>query len=307
MKFITLTFNPAIDITYHTSSSFQSGELSRAESTLITPGGKGINVARALTREFAHYDTLAMFFANRGKPFGDMLCGMLDKEDIKYTALPYSDPYADTRVCVKVRDKEGVTTEINGKGAFVGEEEVKALVDMLIDIISSGEKIVLLLCGSIPQPVEIHVYYPVIKLMKSCGAICILDSSGYSLKEGIDSFPQLIKPSLRELSELAGRPLDFDTNAVEYCLELFHRTGSEILLTNGGKGAYFVGNEGVFKSVPQECIGKGECVGCGDAFLASFAISYYKYGKGAKISLDDATKSGEKRAKEYFNIKGNIS
>ena len=79
--------------------------------------------------------------------------------------------------------------------------------------------------------------------------------------------------------------------AVEYCKELFHSYGCEVLLTNGGKGSFFVGREGVVQSVPKgkaHSLSTGS-VGCGDLFLASFVHSYFALGEGPSRSLEYAS------------------
>ncbi len=305
MKFITFTPSPALDLTFSVCGALHEGELNRAKGDMsFAAGGKGINVSRCLVKELGCADTQTFFYANRKKPFGKLLCSALKKEGIQFTALPYSDREADTRVCVKVSSDNDnkKTTEINGRGGTIREEDIERFISSVSDLVTSGEKTLLMLCGSIPQTVEIPVYNPVIKLMKSCGVICVLDSSGYSLREGISARPDLIKPNLSELSQLAGRRLRHGAEAVDFSKELFNSFGCDILLTNGGKAAYYVGKEGCF-----ECTPKGDsnslstgCVGCGDAFLASYVSSRYGAGKSAEQSLNEATAFASDKAKRYI-------
>lgn len=295
MKFITLTVNPCVDISYYPERAFVSGALNRVPTGVETPGGKGINVSRSLIAlgELGLSNT-ALYFAahpdrDENSAIFSRLCSGIDFGS--FSPILYSDTEKKMRRCIKVHSPDGKVTEINEAGASLDESDVITLIGALTDLTASGEPCVLLLCGSIPQDVELPVYNLVINLMKSCGVTCVLDSSGAALANGIEARPDLIKPNLEELSELAGRPLEYGAEAVEYCKYLFHRYGCEVLLTNGGKGSYFVGREGVFESRVKgssHSLSTG-AVGCGDIFLAAFVQSYFSKKAGALASLDVAS------------------
>ena len=79
----TLTLSPAIDVTYSVVGELKTG-LNRARSFALTAGGKGINAARAISREAelcgARADMCALFPA--GGIAGDMLSRILEREKI---------------------------------------------------------------------------------------------------------------------------------------------------------------------------------------------------------------------------------
>ena len=298
MRYITLTVSPALDVTYKDCSELKVSGTNRVKKGVITAGGKGINLSRALL-SLGEERVETLFFCNRDSSDGALLCSLLS--DMPHTAIPYSDANINTRRCIKHLSDKGVLTEINEECAPIGEGEMMILAEYLADLIAVPEDTVFLLCGSIPQPVEIPVYNLVIKLMKSCGITCVLDSSGIGLSDGLEGRPSLIKPNLEELCALAGRQLDFESGAVEYCSELFHRYGCEVLLTNGGKGALYVGRQGVVRARPIDTphnLSTGS-VGCGDIFLACFVRAYYSQNLSAAKALKFAVSCSALGARQY--------
>ena len=298
------------------------GEVNRPVSVTVTPGGKGINAAEALFElcfDDLRFRVTPVYFA--GGENGKLLCSEIEKRDHMRTGiwghtdtvLPLPDG-ENTRTCIKLIGTDGTVTEINEPGARLDKGSLELLIGTLTDMIQDGENPVVLLCGSIPQGVENNVYNLLISLLKGCGITVVLDCSGEPLREGIKASPDLIKPNLEELSYLAGMPLDYETEAVEFSKELFNRYGCEVLCTNGGKGAFFVGKSGVtFARINTVSTGEsdagesaGGAVGCGDTFLAAFVSEYYK---GSTMIVEDALRlavSAGKAAAQEFNRSGGV-
>ena len=63
---VTLTANPSIDRTVNLLGRLERGTVLRAAATHSDPGGKGVNVARALTS--AGVDAVAVLPGNAGDP-----------------------------------------------------------------------------------------------------------------------------------------------------------------------------------------------------------------------------------------------
>lgn len=79
---VTVTPNPSVDRTA-TLEEFRRGEVLRATSMRLDPGGKGVNVARALAA--AGTPTVALLPA--GGPEGDRLAELLAPEGVPVVAL----------------------------------------------------------------------------------------------------------------------------------------------------------------------------------------------------------------------------
>lgn len=78
---LTVTFNPAVDKTVFVDGRFRAGELNRSSASLISCGGKGINVSRALCKLGCR--TTAVGFC--GGIFGEILKNGLEREQVPHS------------------------------------------------------------------------------------------------------------------------------------------------------------------------------------------------------------------------------
>lgn len=138
----TVTLNPAIDETLEVERLLPGGT-HRILSRGRYPGGKGINVARAL-RVFAE-DCVALTIA--GGTTGQELAGLLRQEELPCTV--YAAPHP-TRVNLKISSRvDGLTTELNAPGLLGEAAPAGRLREELLERLLPGDVVVL--CGSLPQ------------------------------------------------------------------------------------------------------------------------------------------------------------
>ena len=76
-EILTLTLNPALDRTMY-FDTFSAGTLNRSSRSVMAPGGKGINVSRALYR----MGVPTRAFSFRGGRCGALLAAMLEEEGL---------------------------------------------------------------------------------------------------------------------------------------------------------------------------------------------------------------------------------
>ena len=265
MKLTTITLNPALDRTMYFDSAFAAGELNRASSSMLSLGGKGINVSRVA--KLMGHDTECVSFC--GGRNGEIMRAMLAEEGIPSCLISTA---CESRMNLKMIDREGSCTEANERGGPVTEAEMQTLTDRLFDSFSTDRAQVYALGGSIPQGVEKSVYKMLTNLLKSRGAYVILDCDGEALKQGLEAAPHLIKPNLFELSLLVGRELSTTEEAVENAYRIFGETGTAVLCTLGGKGAFLACERGVCTVTSPQVPLRG-FTGAGDTFLASFVCA----------------------------------
>ncbi|MBQ7365146.1 MAG: hypothetical protein IJW46_06070 [Clostridia bacterium] len=307
MIFTTITLNPCIDRREY-FDCFCSGAVNRPTRTVLSAGGKGINVAKTLChliekeKSFSSSRVGVLTFAGKGE--GEVLKALLSKEFYLGEALSgiqVIDSEFQTRTCTKLITKEGVT-EINETG-YIGKREIEALIHILADLIALPEKRVVILSGSspkliknqefstnvkiaksFPQDVENNVENLLITLLESCGIPVLVDTSGESLVESLKASPSLIKPNQTELEALHQGAFESEKELVEYCRELYVDNGCEILCTLGENGAIFVGKEGIFKKASHRVF-PCDPTGAGDTYLASFAYARYEKKLSAEACL----------------------
>ena len=118
---VTLTPNPSIDRAVFIDA-LRRGEVHRATSSRIDPGGKGVNVSRALAAQGA--DTVAVLPS--GGPEGHLLDDLLNTAGVAHASVPVSGA---VRMNISVLEPDGTTTKLNEPGPTLSEAEVAALLD----------------------------------------------------------------------------------------------------------------------------------------------------------------------------------
>ena len=106
MKFITLTLNPALDMNIMMMSPLDPEGLNRSESAKFSPGGKGINVSRALRAMGKESDAVCIL----GGFTGSKIRSMLSEEGVNVRVIATT---AETRVNISAVTPNGSQCEIN--------------------------------------------------------------------------------------------------------------------------------------------------------------------------------------------------
>jgi 6-phosphofructokinase 2 len=115
----------------------------------------------------------------------------------------------------------------------------------------------------------------------------ILDTSGAALEAALNDGIYLVKPNLRELSELTHLPLDNENARIEACRRLVDTGRTEaVALTLGDQGALLVTRDQVWRAQPLP-IKPVSAVGAGDSFLGAMVWSL-----ASGHSLEDAFRYG---------------
>ncbi len=288
MKIATVTLNPAIDRNILYEDSLKLGQLNRVDSAVVNAGGKGINVSRMLKK--LGKDTFVYGF-NGGRS-GKMMTDILEEEGI---GCSFTKTVCETRMNVKITDSDGNETEINEKGGPIRDEEYKELMKTLVG--STAD--VFIIGGSTPSGLEADTVKKIVSALKLRGKNVITDISGKPLKEAVEARPYLIKPNREEFSQLLGYTPE-DEKYPEEAINFYNRTGVEIILTLGKKGAVYSGRAGNYRIVNPEIKPKGFS-GAGDTFLAAYvyavceekdirsALQFAAAASLSKVSLEGTT------------------
>ena len=113
---VTVTPNPRIDRTVTLPAQLVRGAVHRVQSVSTEPGGKGVNVARALT--LAGLDTVAILPAGERDP----ILSALQSYGVPFYAVPIDGA---VRTNLTITESDGTTTKINEPGAVIDEAAVK--------------------------------------------------------------------------------------------------------------------------------------------------------------------------------------
>lgn len=120
---VTLTLNPSVDRTIELPVVVR-GEVNRATRGHLDPGGKGVNVARALVRNGVPATAVVV----RGGLTGEHLQRLLLAE-----AVPacYVDAASETRSNVTIVEGDAAVTKLNEPGGPLTAAELDAVCDLV--------------------------------------------------------------------------------------------------------------------------------------------------------------------------------
>ena len=115
---VTLTPNPSVDRTIEVDA-LHRGAVLRARATRVDPGGKGVNVSRALAANGR--ETRAVLPAGGWE--GEQLAALLAPSDVPVVVVPVA---GSVRANVSVVEPDGTVTKLNEPGPRLSAEEVEA-------------------------------------------------------------------------------------------------------------------------------------------------------------------------------------
>src|SRR5579884_2919477 len=184
---ITVTLNAALDKTLEVPN-FTVGRRHRSVDQTTRPGGKGVNIARALKR--LGQPVIATGLA--GGPTGSRIVEALIDESILNDFVRIAD---ESRTNTAVMDPTtGEQTEINERGPSVSAKELELFRDKLL-YLARGASIVVF-AGSLPPGVEPDAYASLIRELHRQGVQAIVDTDGEPLRLAMRAEPDVISPNM---------------------------------------------------------------------------------------------------------------
>ncbi|MFC0105709.1 1-phosphofructokinase [Kibdelosporangium aridum] len=256
--FLTVTANPSVDRTVEVER-LTRGALHRGARVYLHPGGKGVNVARALVRNGCK----ARAVVPVGGTDGQQLVSMLVDHSIEVVRVPAR---GQVRGNITVVEPDATVTKLNEAGARLSTAEIQALNEAVLKHLAGVDWVVA--AGSLPPGVPDRFYADLVHEIRPTGAQVAVDTSGPALLAAVRAAPALVKPNLDELREAAGCPLTTLRDVV-VAAEQLRAYGVEAVLASLGKhGAVLVDGAGVWHAeAPAQ---PRSSVGAGDALLAGF-------------------------------------
>lgn len=267
----TLTLNPALD--YHLFfDDFRLEQLNVPSHVSMHAGGKGLNVARVLTR----FGVTCKCIGFVGGFTGDFICKDLTDAHIPHDFIHVS---GNTRVNVKMNNG-GSETEISGCSPFIAQEFWVELLNKIIQVIKPGD--VLVLSGSIPESLSDNAYASIIELCPA-GVRLFLDTRGSSLRVSLSNSKAVyaVKPNWKELEDWFGSKLVSFEDLIGAARKMLKFGVEYVLLSMGNRGAALVSEHGAYRiDAPEGQLISS--VGSGDAMLAG-----YIYAEEMGMTLSD--------------------
>lgn len=261
-RIVTLTMNPALDITT-TADLVRHTDKVRCHGSRYDPGGGGINVAR-----FAHVlgaSVCAVFPA--GGLTGQMVADLVVEAGVRFHRINIADA---TRESFTVNESSsGRQYRFVLPGPRLSFAEQAQCLDELRTAARSAEFVVA--SGSLPRGVPADYYQRVAGICAELGVRLVLDTSGSGLRH-ITCGVFLLKASVRELRECVGRDLISESDQVAAAQELIQCGLAQAVVVS-------LGSQGALLSTPRRSqrfsaisMGSGSGVGAGDAMVAAITV-----------------------------------
>jgi 1-phosphofructokinase/tagatose 6-phosphate kinase len=264
---ITVTLNPALDKTLEVPN-FTLGRRHRTVDQVTMPGGKGVNVARAIKR--LNQPVIATGLA--GGATGTRIVEALNGEAILNSFVRIRE---ESRTNTAVLDPTtGLQTEINERGPAVSPEELELFHEKLL-YLSKGASMCVF-AGSLPRGVDADLYADLIREVKKLGVMTVLDTEGEPLRLAIRADPDLVSPNELEAEELVGQEFNDVEDRAQAVVEMTRLGATEAIMTVGDGCYANVLDEGpgLYRASVEEQEARSR-IGSGDAFLAGYVAARY--------------------------------
>jgi len=265
---ITVTLNAAMDKTLEVPS-FTPGRRHRTVDQTTMPGGKGVNIARAI--KDLGQPVIATGLA--GGATGTRIVESLNDASILNDFVRIQD---ESRTNTAVLDPTtGVHTEINERGPAVSEAEFELFCEKLLYLAQGAS--ICVFAGSLPRNVGQDVYYSLIRDVRRLGVLTMIDTDGEPLRLAMRAEPDVVSPNELECEELVGHEFNDDDDRTQAVIEMTRQGAGEAIMTVSD-GCYARILEGGLPTLHRVRIAEQEArsaVGSGDAFLAGYVAARY--------------------------------
>jgi 1-phosphofructokinase family hexose kinase len=265
--------NLTIDRTM-TIEALLPGNVLRFESVVVTPGGKGVNVARG-ARALGRPARLVGFLPGRT---GAACAGLLADEGVSLVGVEVGGELRSTAV---VLERDGRVTVFNEPGPPLAAgdwERFEAVVGSELE--DAG---VLACSGSLPPGAPDDAYARLVRVARERGAAAIVDVSGGQLDAALASGPDVVTPNLAEAEGLlrgradetveAGEPSVVRARAAAAAGELIARGARRAVVTAAAAGAAVADGDGATWLDAPPVSAVRNPIGAGDALVAGLAVA----------------------------------
>ncbi|UEB96729.1 1-phosphofructokinase [Pseudomonas sp. HN2] len=256
-KILTLTLNPALDLTVELSR-LDAGQVNRSDEMHTHAAGKGVNVAQVLA-DLGHQLTVSGFLGEDNlQAFENLFAkrGFVDA----FIRVP-----GETRSNIKVAEQDGRITDINGPGPVVDADAQQALLDRLLQIAPGHDAVVV--AGSLPRGVTAQWLRELVDKLNALGLKVALDSSGEALRAALQASPWLIKPNTEELAHALGCEVVSPIAEAQAAARLHAQGIEHVVISHGADGVnWFSVGSALHASPPKVSV--ASTVGAGDSLLA---------------------------------------
>jgi 1-phosphofructokinase family hexose kinase len=262
---LTLTLNPAIDLTI-TTNRIVYDDRTFIQSETEHAGGKGINAAQVIHAYGGDVHAIAPIGGERGQRFARLVAA----SQIPVTLIPVA---GDTRRNFAIIDDQGLMIKLDQPGSKLSDEELQRVEDAVREHLPRASW--LMLNGSVPPKAPPDFYARLIRLAREHGVLTTLDSSSEALRLGLEAGPTLAKPNRPEAERLLDRTILSEAQAAAAARDIQKMGAEQVILSLGSQGAIGAWDEGLLRAV-LPAVQTGCAIGAGDVLAAICVLGLSK-------------------------------
>ena len=260
---VTVTPNTGIDYIL-TVPDLTLNRTVRASQTLWGMGGKATDVSWILGK--LGVPSLALGFAagRSGEQMQEMLCDRGVRTD-------FIEVEGETRINIILilSDGSGYST-FTARTLQVKPEHLDSFERKYEAALDSASCIVL--GGSLPDGTPATFFADAIQKARKRGIPVVFDSSGPSLRAGVQARPMVIKPNEVEIADLLGQVPQSWTEILAAAQQVQRLYGSAVVVTLGSRGALAVWGDTCLRIPPLD-LEVASAAGAGDGVLSGLALA----------------------------------
>lgn len=297
---LTITLNPALDRTVCIDDTLHPLEINHALSSYIEPGGRGINIARAIKALGGHSMVLGFSAGTNGRFMKDFLTSL----DIQHY---FVDVPGNTRMNLKIIDKNGETTDVNEPGFTIYEGDFLRLLERVNEF--ADQENIFVLSGSPPPDFSVVNFGKICKPIRKANARLIVDATGAYLRESLKYEPDYVRVTPSALAELTDSTLTLDPEQLAVHAKTVLELGARcVCITIPHNGAVFArrdDNEILYVTSTNKMIDAG-AIGTSAALMGAMAEYSWRgmdFIEMAKISVASAYASAQLPGTEMASLK----
>lgn len=259
---LTVTIHPALDRIL-LARQLTSQTINRVEVFRQYGGGKGNNVARALSRLGAP----VLAFGFQGGETGKLAQRIFKQESIPTHFVACRQP---TRIStLLIEQSTGNHYTLYEPGQKVTPKEAQELKKQFLQIIGSFQLV--LFCGSAQNELA-DLMQELIEIAKQKGVICIVDSSGSGLRKAILAGPFMVKVNHEELEEYLQEELENETLLIKGIQKL-HQQKVDVVAVSRGEEGLWISDGTMVCHASLKMSNVINVMGCGDSLLAGMSYA----------------------------------
>jgi 6-phosphofructokinase 2 len=260
----TLTMNPTIDKSATIEHVAPDRKL-RCQEPRLDPGGGGLNVSRAINKLGG--ESVALYPC--GGPTGAMLQGLLEQEGLRHHSIPIRGWTRESFTVLETAT--GQQYRFIMPGPRLHETEWRQCLDALVALDPRPDYIVA--SGSLPPGVPSDFYARVARLANNSGARLIVDTSGEALRLAASAEVYLLKPNLRELSQMTGEQLMDEQKQEAAARRIIEAGQSEVVVVSLGAAGVLLATKEGCERIRSPIVPIVSRVGAGDSTVAGIVLS----------------------------------